>query len=226
MIKRILGLLVILFIVSCSKKDQAPAPGMATLIAPLKDQPCLTGTVLSATESTVAFAWATSQNTTSYDITIKNLLTQTENTQSVSTNKASVKLLRNTPYAWYITSKSSKTTAVTKSDTWKFYNAGAGIVTYAPFPAEITSPAFGAIINAGTSTVNLTWKGSSVSSNIVAYDVYFGPANNPAMFRNHITDSFVNNVTVGANTTYYWRVVTIDANGNISDSGTYNFFVK
>jgi hypothetical protein len=226
MMKRILGFIVILFIVSCGKKAPVPAPGKASLTTPLKDQPCLTGTVISATESTVTFSWAAADNTNSYDLSIRNLLTQTEVTQAVATNSATVKLLRNTPYSWYVTSKSAKTSAVTKSDIWKFYNAGPGVVTYAPFPAEITAPAFGAAMEAGTTKVNLSWKGSSVSSNIVAYDVYFGPSNNPALYRNHITDSFVNDVTVGANTTYYWRVVTIDANGNISDSGTYNFFVK
>lgn len=226
MIKRILSLITILAIVSCGKKEPTPAPGIATLSAPLKDQPCLTGTVLSATESSVSFSWNPSQNTDRYDLTITNLLTKAATTQTVSITNATAKLLRNTPYSWYVSSKSSKSSVVSKSDTWKFYNAGAGIITYAPFPAEITAPAFGAIISSGTTKVNLTWKGSSVSSNIVAYDVYFGPSNNPALFRNHITDSFLKDVTVGANTTYYWRVVTIDANGNISDSGTYNFFVQ
>lgn len=226
MIKRILSLITILAIVSCGKKEPTPPPGIATLSAPLKDQPCLTGTVLSATESSVSFSWNSSQNTDKYDLTITNLLTKAATTQTVSATNATAKLLRNTPYSWYISSKSNKSSVVSKSDTWKFYNAGAGIVTYAPFPAEITAPAFGAIMSSGTIKVNLTWKGSSVSSNIVAYDVYFGPSNNPTLFRNHITDSFLNDVTVGANTTYYWRVVTIDANGNISDSGTYNFFVQ
>ncbi|WP_184549537.1 hypothetical protein [Mucilaginibacter sp. FT3.2] len=226
MMKRILTLIIILSIISCGKKAPVPAPGVASLTAPLKDQPCLTGTVLSATESSVAFSWNPSQNTDNYDLTITNLLTKTATTQTVSTTTATVKLLRNTPYSWYISSKAKKTSVVTKSDVWKFYNAGAGVVTYAPFPAEITGPAFGAVVASGTTKVNLTWKGSSVSSNIVAYDVYFGPSSNPDLFRNHITDSFVNDVNVGANTTYYWRVVTVDANGNISDSGTYNFFVS
>jgi len=226
MMKRILTLITILALASCGKKTPAPAPGVATLSAPLKDQPCLTGTIVSATESSVAFSWNASTNTNQYDLTITNLLTKAATTQTISSTSATVKLLRNTPYSWYISSKSNKSSVVTKSDTWKFYNAGPGVVTYAPFPAEITAPAFGAIISPGTTKVNLTWKGSSVSSNIVAYDVYFGPSGNPDLFRNHITDTFVNDVTVGANTTYYWRVVTIDANGNISDSGTYNFFVK
>lgn len=217
---------MILAIASCGKKAPVPAPGVASLTAPLKDQPCLTGTVLSATESSVVFSWNSSPNTDSYDVTITNLLTKTATTQNVTVTTATVKLLRNTPYSWYVTSKAKKTSAVTKSDVWKFYNAGAGVVTYAPFPAEIIAPTFGTMLPSGTAKVNLSWKGSSVSSNIVAYDVYFGPSNNPDLFRNHITDSFVNDVVVGANTTYYWRVVTVDANGNISDSGTYNFFVN
>ncbi|HEY9195816.1 MAG TPA: hypothetical protein VIM77_06110 [Mucilaginibacter sp.] len=227
MMKRFLSLIIIIPVLfSCGKKQPVPPPEKASLIAPLKDQPCLTGAVLSATESNVTFSWSAAANTTSYDITIKNLLTQIPVTQTVSVSNATVKLLRNTPYSWFITSKSNKTNATAKSEVWKFYNAGAGVITYAPFPAEITAPGYGAIFDSGTTKVDLSWKGSSVSSNIVAYDVYFGPSGNPDLFRNHITDNFVKDVTVGANTTYYWRVVTIDANGNISDSGTFNFFVK
>ena len=226
--KRFLTVIIILSLAACGKKGPKPesTPGPALLTSPLKDQPCTTGTVVSTTESTVKFEWSTPLNADSYNLIIKNLLTQQEINQAVTTNSASATLLRNTPYAWYVTSKSKKTSVTTNSDTWKFYNAGAGIVTYAPFPAEITAPAFGQVLSPSNGKVTLTWKGSSTSNNIIGYDVYFGPSSNPDMFRNHITDMFVNDVTVGKNTTYYWRVVTIDANGNVSDSGLNNFYVK
>ena len=225
--KRILYIAVIILISACSKKGgSGPVPGKATLVAPLKDLTCNTGTVLSPTESSVIFSWNAADNAGSYDLTIKNLLTQKETVQPSTTTNATVTLSRNTPYSWFVTAKSTKNSTLTPSDTWKFYNAGAGITTYAPFPAEILTPAFGEIVSPASGKVNLTWKGTAVDNNITGYIVYFGPSANPAIFRERITEAFVNDVTVSTNTTYYWRVVTVDANGNISDSGTNNFYVK
>ena|ERR1700744_5415089 len=225
MIKRIVGLLLITFIMACSKQEQGPSPGTFTLTNPLKDQVCTSGKVISATQSKVSFVWNKAANANSYDLTITNLLTQTAATQTVTSTSDTVTLLQNTPYSWYVTAKAPKTTAVTKSDVWKFYSAGSGIVTYAPFPAAITAPTLGQIVTSSGGNINLTWTGSSVSNNIVGYYVYFGPTNNPGLFKSNVTDSFVNNVSVSANTTYYWHIITVDANGNISDSGISNFFV-
>lgn len=226
--KNFCGLILILILAACGKSSPPPAitPDAALLVLPLKDQACTSGTVISKTESSVNFSWTGGQNTDSYELTIKNLLTQTIVTQTTPATNVSVTLLRNTPFEWFVTSKYSKTSIVTSSNKWKFYNAGTGMLSYAPFPAEILTPTFGQILSSSSPTVNLTWKGSAVDNNIVAYSVYFGPNNNPGLFRDHITDSFVNSVTVGANTTYYWRVITIDAYGNISDSGLNNFYVK
>ncbi|MBD1394154.1 hypothetical protein [Mucilaginibacter glaciei] len=226
--KRIYIIALVFIFAACGKggNNSAPAPGKATLVAPLKDLTCNTGVILSATESSVAFSWNPAENTESYDLTIKNLLTQKDIVQNTPTPNATVTLLRNTPYSWSVTAKSSKSDTKTDSEVWKFYNAGAGITTYAPFPAELLTPTFGQVLPSGTTKINLTWKGSAVDNNITGYIVYFGPNSNPDVFRQRVTDSFVNDVTVSANTTYYWRIVTVDANNNISDSGTGNFFVK
>lgn len=226
--KRIIYLAALVLLISaCSKKGgSGPVPGKAGLVAPLKDLICNNGTVVSATESSVAFSWNAAANATGYDLTIKNLLTQTEAVQTTTSTNATVTLKRNTPYSWHVTAKSSKNTTVTESDIWKFYNAGAGATTYAPFPADLLTPGFGDIISPANGKINITWKGAAVDNNIVGYIVYFGPSSNPAIFRERTTDSFVNDITVSANTTYYWHVVTIDANSNISDSGINNFYVK
>lgn len=228
--KRILYIAIVLFITACGGKNSGPnpknAPGKAVLIAPVKDLTCNTGSIISATESSVAFSWNAAENAESYDLTIKNLLTQKDIIQTSMSANATVTLLRNTPYSWSVTAKSSKSTTTTASDVWKFYNAGAGITSYAPFPAELLTPAFGQIISPAGGKINLSWRGSAVNNNITGYIVYFGPNNNPDIFRERITDTFVNDVSVSTNTTYYWRIVTVDANGNFSDSGLNNFFVK
>jgi hypothetical protein len=157
---------------------------------------------------------------------VKNLLTSDSTVQNTTQTQAPVTLLRNTPYSWYIVSESTKTTATARSPVWKFYNSGPGAVTYAPFPAELTSPGFAQLV-ANSGTVNLTWKGSVVAPDVIAsYDVYFGPTSSPAMKASAITDSYLNSVTVAASTTYYWKVITKDTFGNTSDSGLYQFTVN
>jgi hypothetical protein len=161
------------------------------------------------------------------NIFIKNLLTKDSTTQNTTQTQLEVNLSRNTPYSWYVISESSKTTATAQSAIWKFYNSGPGIVTYAPFPADITAPTFDENVSDATGTVNLAWQGSVIAPDAVAnYDVYFGTTTSPTMTASAITSNFLDDVTVSSNTTYYWKVITRDVNGNTSDSGIYQFTVN
>lgn len=217
---------LMLFLTGCSGSKDAPipSPSKAALSYPSQNAACYSGTVLSTTQSSVTFSWTASENTDSYELDVKNLLTNTTNTYSATTFQLSITLLRNTPYSWYVVSKSGKSTTTTQSDTWRFYNAGLGTVSHSPFPADIVAPGFGQNIAAGT--VNLAWTGSDVDGDIVGYDIYFGTTTTPALLKSNNTDQFLNNVTVTSNTGYYWKVITKDSQGNTSDSGLFQFFVK
>jgi len=204
---------------------QPNPPAQVTLSAPAQNTLCLTGTVVSSTQSSVPFSWGASANTDSYDLVIKNLLTSVSTTQNTTQSALTLTLDRNTPYAWYVVSKSTKTNATAQSDTWKFYNSGPGVVTYAPFPAQITAPTLGQAVTG--SSVNLTWTGSTVTGGAIDnYDVYFGTTTTPAILKSTIKDSFVNGVAITSKTTYYWKVITRDFAGNTSDSGLYEFTVN
>ncbi|WP_143306167.1 fibronectin type III domain-containing protein [Chitinophaga vietnamensis] len=224
--KRYLFLSLMILGVACGKKDDPLPPGKATLIFPAQNAACTNGVVISNTQSAIVFSWNASSNTDSYELHIKNLLTRDSISQTITTNRDSVVLLRNTPYSWYVVAKSGKTSAFTASDTWKFYNAGPGTTSYAPFPAAITAPSFGQSLTATGGQISLTWTGSAVDKNITGYDVYFDTNATPALYKSNVTDMFLNNVPVTSNTTYYWKVVTHDANGNTSDSGTFQFKVN
>jgi hypothetical protein len=227
MSKRIIICLTLFILAGCKKgHNDPPAPGKATLVFPAQNSACTTGTVVSTNQSTVTFTWNSSENTTSYDLVIKDLLTNNTSTQSTTATSLAVTLARNNPFSWYVVSHSDATDKTGQTDPWKFYNAGDGVVTYAPFPTEITSPAYGATVTATGGTINITWKGSSISNNITGYNVYIGTTTTPSLFRANITDSFVNNVTVASNTTYYLRVVAVDSSGNFTDSGLYLFKVN
>ena len=217
-----LGISAILLLWGCSGKNDTASPTTptaATLTAPAQNAVCTTGTVLSATQSSVAFSWTAGANTDTYDLYLENLLTSTTTSQTgITGTTATLTLLRGTPYSWYLVSKNSKSTSTAQSPTWKFYNAGVGITTYAPFPATIVSPTYGQSVTASAGTVNLSWTGSAViSSSITGYDIYFGTAATPPILKSNVTDSFLNAVAVTSGTTYYWRVITKDSAGDTSD---------
>jgi hypothetical protein len=231
--KEISILVFILILVGCAGKNNAPAPaapviipGKTLLITPAQNSICITGSVLSDVESSVVFTWNASDNTDNYDVYLTNLLTGNTTVQNTTQTTLTITLNRNTPYSWYVESKSAKSDKTTKSDIWKFYNSGPGLITYAPFPAEIIAPSFGQNLSA-SGIVKLSWIGSTVSQDTVAnYDVYFGTTSSPLIFKSALTDNFIDNVAVSSNSTYYWHVVTRDKNGNTSDSGLYQFSVN
>lgn len=178
-------LLAALIIAGCGgskKPDVKPTPiptpdppVSALLVTPSNNQVCTTGTSLSNTQSTFAFSWQKSDNTDSYEVHIKNLLTGDSTINSTSQTSASVTLLKSTPYAWYVLSKSSKSTKTARSDLWKFYASGPGITDTAPYPADLTIPAWGDQVDfAANGMVTLYWDTGSPGSGVKKYDVYWG----------------------------------------------------
>lgn len=204
----------------CSKKKtDGPVlePGKALLVFPEQNALCITGTETSSAQSTVVFKWNNAVNTGSYDLVIKNLLTGLSDTKSVSATEASVSLLKNTPYSWFVVSKSASGNRTTQSESWKFYNSGDGILSYAPFPADGLTPASGQL-NALNGKITLNWKGSDTDNDILNYDVYFGTVANPPLLYKGVTEMRLENVFVTSKTKYYWRVLTRDTKGNTSES--------
>ena len=205
----------------------APAPAKASLLFPAKDEVCNQGTVISATKNKVVFKWSSAANADSYSIVIKNLLTGVNDTETATKNQLEVTLDRTVPYSWYVVSQSSKNTTTVQSDTWKFYNSGPGVTTYAPFPAEAVSPLNGVTVAADPGLVySASWKASDVDNDIVNYDFYLGTSATPLLFASGVTDTFVKGFPVKKGTTYYWRVVTRDAKGNTSYSDIFQFKVS
>ncbi|MCR8560447.1 hypothetical protein KXD93_22525 [Mucilaginibacter sp. BJC16-A38] len=220
---------ILLFLAGCGgkKNNPVPDPSPVLLTTPAQDEVCTTGNIISSTESTVSFIWDASANTDSYDLVITDLLTNNQTTKTTSQTHFEVILTRNTPYSWYVVSKSAKSAITSKSEVWKFYNAGAGTVSYAPFPADIIYPAFGEVVSSTNNKINLSWKGSSVTpASIANYDVYLGTIGEVALAYSAVKDSFVNDVVIAKGTTYYWRIITRDTSGNTSDSGLFAFTVK
>jgi hypothetical protein len=225
-IKKIFLLTMLCTLVFGCKKDTATKhePGIAGLIFPEQNAICLSADVLSATESNVIFKWSVTDHTENYELYIKNLLTNMVINKIIKANQLPVTLLRNTPYSWYVVSRSSGSLVSSTSAVWKFYNAGASIVSHIPFPADLISPAFGQKLTGPI--IKLTWSGSDVDNDIQGYDVYFGSNATPPLHAGNIKETSLNNLPVQAGNTYYWRITTTDQKSNQSSSETFQFTVN
>lgn len=231
--KLLISIFTFLLILSCSSGSDEPDPVVeppkkpvaAILNFPNQNSECTEGTNITNTNSTVLFKWNASANTDSYELVLKNLDEGTTTTYTSNTNEKSIELLRGTPYSWYIVSKSNEVTDIATSTIWKFYNAGAGDVNYAPFPATAVAPVNNTNIASTTSTT-LEWSASDVDNDIATYDVYFGVHDETI---NEVSSgqssSSLANVTVTSGTSYQWYIITIDEQGNSSTSETFEFTV-
>ncbi len=205
--------------------DPVPDPSAASLIFPDNNSECNEGTIVNDAESTVTFRWNASQNTDSYEVSLRNLDTNTTTTVDSSTNEASITIQRGTPYEWFVISRADGTNATANSPTWRFYNQGPGVVNYPPFPAEAVSPQRGSSIDSVGGSVSLEWNGSDVDNDIVEYEVLFDTASDPVTSLGTTANSTID-ASVSSGTVYYWRVISTDSAGNTSQSEIFQFRVN
>ena len=230
-LKSTLFLLVLLVMTACpGSKDDGPDvdsigdPGSVTLIFPDNNSECTEGSTVNDLQSAITFQWQASENADSYEVIVKNLENgDTQKTESNS-NESTITLNSNTPYEWFVVTKSNDSETAPESATWKFYNAGEGVVNYAPFPAEALYPSRGGTISVNTSVV-LEWKGDDVDNDIVEFEVFFGTDAIPSDTIGATAQNTMN-INVASGQTYYWQVKTEDAIGNTSISEIFNFKVE
>lgn len=227
MIRKILGLSLLALLISCGGDDgPPPAPEGAELVFPDENSECTTGTDVNGTLSQVTFQWKASKNTESYTLSVVNLDTNVPQNISTSATSASLSIAKGTPFAWSVTSRSSRSDQVASSETWLFYNAGSQ-TTYPPFPAQLVNPVSGAtVLKNIANEVVLEWQGADVDNDIASFEVFFS-ANNPPESAVGTTNASTMEfpVSVESATIYYWKVITTDQEGNTSDSGVFEFKV-
>ena len=193
-----------------------PAPTVAVLKTPAQNSECLDG-------ENVEFSWNSSQNTDSYTIVVKNLLTTAQISQTTTSTSVTIKLDVGQPYSWFITSSSSVSSQTASTTKWKFYLKGDPTSNYAPFPADLISPKSESNVNVGN--VKFEWNGSDVDENdTLKFDLYVDSENPPTTrVKSNLTSNSSNlNLDSG---TYYWKVITKDDSGSNSDSGVSMFKV-
>ena len=218
---------LILLLISCAQEDPIPIePGVASLISPANNETCLDGTSLNDTQSNVSFSWSGASDALSYEVVISNLLTQSSQTYTAPSNQTTIALSKAEPYSWIVKSIGEDGSTPSESERWKFYLSGEGTINYAPFPSELISPRSGANITPDINNlVILNWNGSDVDGDLTRYEVYLDQINATTLISTldfEANDTSLE-VEVENNTTYYWKIIALDANGNQSNSGVYAF---
>ncbi|MBT8187215.1 MAG: fibronectin type III domain-containing protein [Croceitalea sp.] len=221
-------LFLMVALVGCGKGDDGPppAPEGAVLTFPLQNSECTTGIDLGNNLSQVTFQWEASKNTNLYTLTVINLNTNIPLAVATASTSVALAIEKGAPFLWNVLSSNNDSDATATSGNNLFYNAGA-LTSFPPFPAQIITPKSGSTVQMGqTGEVVLSWSGTDIENDIESYEVYFSDENPPSdilVTLNNTTEQ--TSVVVANGTTYYWRVITIDAKGNSSDTGIYDFKV-
>lgn len=219
-------LIVAVVLLGCKKKEPPKPPESVQLIFPEKNAECTTGEDINANSRTVEFRWQAANNTESYELTVTNLDNGNKQDITVKTTSAKLPIAKGTPFSWLVISKNTSVVQTASSATWNFYNAGFE-TTYAPFPAEIIAPKIGAsLFRDINNEVELSWSGTDLDGDIESFEVYFSTENPPeTLVFSTGPNASSRKVGVDANTVYYWKVLTMDQEGNSSDSGVFDFRV-
>jgi hypothetical protein len=215
----------IVLLMGC-KKDPPDTPGKAVLTEPAKNTECTPVQTSNGNSNVVRFRWQPADYTEIYELRVTDLITNTVQTKSTSKTTETLPLQKGRPFSWTVVSKNGQTTDRVSSETWSFYNPGAR-TEHVPFPAEIIAPKPGStVVKDINNEITLQWSGADIDNDIEGYEIYFSTETPPnVLIANPDVNVTSQKVSVVSGTVYYWKVVTKDAEGNVSDTGILDFKV-
>ncbi|MGB5607825.1 hypothetical protein [Eudoraea sp.] len=221
---RVVIIVFISLLFTACKKDSPKPPSAAVLTSPLQNSLCTTGVSITPTTSRVEFKWQTADNTNTYELRVTNVLTDITQTVSTQSTSAELTIEKGTPFSWLVITRNTEVQETASSTTWQFFNAGSQI-THAPFPAQVIAPLSGAsMVRDINGEIVLEWSGADVDNDIVGYEIFLDTVSPPQVLVASPAASVSSiEINTTANTVYYWKVITKDAEENSSDSGIYSF---
>lgn len=224
--RKVIGILTGVLLLSCSKDSPPRPPEAALLVFPERNSECTTGVDLNDQTSQVEFRWQEAKFTDTYELVVTNVNSGAVDRITTTSLSALRPLEKGALYRWNISTRNEKTEDVVSSESWFFYNAGSA-TSYAPFPAAIVEPGPGAsVVRDMENEITLRWSGADIDNDLAGYDIYLDTATPPAALVASPSVSLSSiKVVVERNTVYYWKVVSRDREGNTSDSGVYSFRV-
>lgn len=201
---------LVLILTGCEGKfEPINTLNSVNLLLPLDNEQCF-GTKLESGKIRVEFDWDDINQPTEYAFYYADGITGDTYSLTTSDSSIIIDLEPGTLYSWNVTVTDDFGHSE-KSEDFSFYTEGLADSNHVPFPADISLP------ENVNNTINVSWEGVDLDNDIDYYQVYFSQENPPTLFiDNTIEQSFNADVEMGA--TYYLNIVTIDENGNYSDS--------
>lgn len=206
--------------------EPIPDPGIVQLVAPKNLDLCTTADKLNDSESQVKFVWNAALNTDDYELVIRNQRTGILKRKITVLTSINQVLQRGANYSWWVVSRGALTENTTKSEVWHFYVEGQPELKHTPFPAALIYPVKEEVVSPTNNQVQLEWNGSDLDNDIDFYQLFLGTnAKNIVLVKDKITQ-MKHLENVDSNTTYYWKVITVDREGNTSESRLGQFIVE
>jgi fibronectin type 3 domain-containing protein len=220
--------MTVVFLASCSGDSTPSDPSIPTLLAPANNEPCLDGSSVNDSQSSVNFSWTQATDAVTYDVEVEQLLLNTKSTYPATTNSLDVTLNKAVPYRWKVIANGEPDTTPSESDSWKFYLAGNGAVNYAPFPPELLTPRSASTISVADGVIPLSWTCSDIEGDITSFEVYLDTtdASSVATVVTYLGATTEIELEAEPGNTYYWKVIAIDADENKASSGVYSFITQ
>jgi len=178
-----------------SSRNGQSAPGQASSPSPADNA--------TSVSTTADLSWTAGSNATSHDVYFGTSSPGASQGNQTATTFDTGTMANNTTYYWRIDEINAGGT--TAGTVWSFTTTGA-----APGAATNPSPANGAT-NVSI-TVDSRW---TAGTGATSHDVYGGtdPTPDAGEFLGNQTATIFDNGTLSTNTTYYWRIDEVNANG-------------
>ena len=219
---------MVIFLVSCSGETTPSDPSIPSLLAPANNEPCLDGVSINDSQSTVNFSWSAATDAVTYDVEVEQLLLNTKQSYSATTNQLDITLNKAVPYRWKVIANGEPGTTSSESEPWKFYLAGNGAVNYAPFPPELLTPRSASTISVVEGLIPLSWNCNDMENDLATFEVYMDTNNASTQVTvvTYVGETTEIEVSAEPGNTYYWKIIAIDSDENKSSSGVYSFITQ
>ncbi|MFB6320140.1 hypothetical protein [Saccharicrinis sp. FJH54] len=122
----------------------------------------------------------------------------------------------NTTYYWKVIANDNNGNLVS-SEVWSFTT----LANLAPEQPELLAPANNS--TTGINALDLKWRCSDPDGDDLSYDVYFDDADASTLVTEDHSDTTWTTGSLNFNTTYYWKVIANDNNGNLVSSEVWSF---
>ena len=204
--------------------DPIPDPEATILLSPENLNNCSSASRVNDSERQVLFQWTKALFAESYELIVKNSVTQESFNINTTLFNESLILPGAATYQWFVRSKSSLTPVTKDSNSWQFYLEGNPNTSHLPFPAILLAPQDNATVSLSDgNSFLLKWEGNDLDGDIISYDLYLGIDSNQLTLKEDKINSTEFSVILELDNKYYWQIITHDGSQNQSKSSIFSF---